>query len=99
MLNDNVPKNVPKPPPGDRPLKTLERVLSKAGLGSRTEARSWIGAGRVQVNGKKIENPDHWVDMGRDQVTIDGQPVRSGKKIYLLLYKPAGYITTYKDPE
>ena len=33
----------------DRPLKTLERVLSKAGLGSRAEARKWIGAGRVRA--------------------------------------------------
>jgi 23S rRNA pseudouridine2605 synthase len=82
-----------------RPLKTLERVLSKAGLGSRTEARSWIGAGRVRVNGKLIQTPDHWVDLERDTVTFDGKPVRAGKKIYLLLYKPKGYLTTYKDPE
>ena len=39
-----------KPP--ERPLKTLDRVFSKAGLGSRSDARSWIGAGRVRVNGK-----------------------------------------------
>lgn len=82
-----------------RPLKTLERVLSKAGLGSRTEARSWIGAGRVRVNGKLVQTPDHWVDMERDRVTLDGKPVRGGKKLYLLLYKPTGYLTTYHDPE
>lgn len=82
-----------------RPLKTLERVLSKAGLGSRTEARSWIGAGRVQVNGKLIRTPDHWVDLERDRVTLDGKPVRAGRKVHLLLYKPKGYLTTYKDPE
>ncbi|HUR80732.1 MAG TPA: S4 domain-containing protein, partial [Thermoanaerobaculia bacterium] len=46
------PKSVKAPPAGDRPLKTLERVVSKAGLGSRTEARKWIGAGRIKVNGK-----------------------------------------------
>ena len=57
-----------KPPPGNRPLKTLERVLSKAGLGSRTEARKWIGTGRVRVNGKLIQTPDHWVDLERDAV-------------------------------
>jgi len=84
---------------GQRPLKTLERVLSKAGLGSRTDARKWIGAGRVHVNGKLIQTPDHWVDLGRDQVTLDGKAVRAGKKIYLLLNKPKGYITSYKDPE
>jgi len=88
-----------KPAPGKRPLKTLERVLSKAGLGSRTEARQWIGAGRVKVNGKLVQTPDRWVDLERDKVTLDGRPVRASKKVYLLLYKPAGYITTYKDPE
>jgi pseudouridine synthase len=79
--------------------KTLERVLSKAGLGSRTEARKWIGAGRVRVNGKIIRTPDHWVDFERDKVTLDDKPVKPGEKIYLLLYKPKGYITTYKDPQ
>jgi 23S rRNA pseudouridine2605 synthase len=85
--------------PGQRPLKTLERVLSKAGLGSRTDARQWIGAGRVRVNGKLVRTPDHWVDLERDDVTLDGNPVRAAEKIYLLLYKPKGYITSYKDPE
>ena len=88
-----------KPPPGNRPLKTLERVLSKAGLGSRTEARKWIGAGRVKVNGKLIQTPDHWVDLARDKVTLDDHLVKASEKIYLLLYKPTGYITTFKDPE
>jgi len=87
-----------KPPRGKRPLKTLDRVLSKAGLGSRTDARKWIGAGRVKVNGRVIQTPDHWVDLERDSVTLDDEPIRPGEKIYLLLYKPKGYITTYKDP-
>jgi len=82
-----------------RPLKTLERVISKAGLGSRTEARSWIGAGRVSVNGRVIRTPDHWVDLERDRVALDGRPVREAERIYLLLYKPKGYLTTYTDPE
>lgn len=81
-----------------RPLKTLDRVISKAGLGSRTEARSWIGSGRVRVNGRLIRTPDHWVDLERDKVTLDDKPVQGGEKIYVLLYKPKGYITTYKDP-
>jgi 23S rRNA pseudouridine2605 synthase len=82
-----------------RPQKTLERVISKAGLGSRTEARAWIGAGRVEVNGKVVQTPDHWVDLERDRVSFDGKPLRAARKIYLLLYKPAGYLTTYTDPE
>ena len=80
-------------------LKTLDRVLSKAGFGSRTDARKWIGAGRVKVNGKLIRTPDHWVNLARDKVTLDDRAVESRKKIYLLLYKPTGYLTTFKDPE
>jgi 23S rRNA pseudouridine2605 synthase len=80
-------------------LKTLDRVLSKAGIGSRTDARKWIGAGRVAVNGKIIQSPDLWVDAKRDRVTLDGRILVAREKQYLLLYKPKGYLTTYKDPE
>ena len=82
-----------------RPIKTLERVLSKAGLGSRTEARRWIADGRVKVNGRVIRDPDHWIDLERDKVFFDGKPLRKSEKTYLLLYKPKGYLTTYRDPQ
>ncbi len=87
------------PPPGDRPLKTLERVLSKAGIGSRTEARKWIGAGRVKVNGRVEGNPNRWIDLERDAVTLDDKPLESAERVYLLFNKPTGYLTTYRDPE
>jgi len=84
-----------------RPLKTLERVISKAGIGSRTEARSWIAAGRIRVNGRTVIDPDQWVDLERDRVFCDDKPVSldEKRKIYLVLYKPKGYITTYNDPD
>jgi pseudouridine synthase len=87
------------PPRNNSRTRTLDRVISKAGLGSRTEARSWIGAGRVTVNGKKVQTPDIWVDPGRDRVALDGRPLESKQKRYLLLYKPKGHLTTYNDPE
>lgn len=80
-------------------LKTLERVLSKAGLGSRTDARQWIHARRVRVNGRIVENPEHWIDFTRDRVELDGKPVKPLKRLYILLYKPTGYITSKGDPE
>jgi 23S rRNA pseudouridine2605 synthase len=86
-------------PADARPLKTLERVISKAGLGSRTEARRWIHAGRVTLNGSVTENPDHWVDLGRDRVCLDGAPLEVRQRTYVLLHKPTGYLTTYKDPD
>src|ERR1041384_319989 len=86
-------------PVEQRRLKTLERIISKAGVGSRTDARSWIAAGRVRVNNKTIQNPDHWIDLDRDRVTLDGRPLRAKQRIYVLLYKPTGYLTTYRDPD
>jgi len=74
-------------------------VLSKAGLCSRTQARSWIGQGRVRVNGRLIQTPDHWLDPERDRVTLDGKPIRRSRPVYLLLYKPKGYLTTHQDPQ
>jgi 23S rRNA pseudouridine2605 synthase len=88
-----------RPTKTKRPLKTLERVLSKAGLGSRVDARRWIHAGRVKVNGTIVRNPDHWIDMERDRVRFNDQPLASRERVYVLLYKPTGYITTYKDPQ
>jgi pseudouridine synthase len=79
--------------------KTLERVLSKSGLGSRSEARSWIHARRVKVNGRVVENPDHWVNPKRDKILFDNKPLAAAEKRYILLYKPKGYITTHGDPE
>lgn len=82
-----------------RPLKTLERVLSKAGVGSRGDARGWIRDGRVKVNGQIVRDPDHWIDMKRDRVRLDGKPLQARGRVYLLLYKPTGYLTTYRDPK
>jgi len=82
-----------------RALKTLERILSKAGLGSRTEARRWIHQGRVQINGTVVQHPDAWVDLTRDRVRFDGRPLEARERLSILLYKPTGYLTTYRDPE
>jgi pseudouridine synthase len=81
-----------------RPLKTLERVLSKAGVGSRVDARGWVRDGRVKVNGTVTRDPDRWIDMERDRVRLDDRPLVVRDRVYLLLYKPTGYLTTYRDP-
>jgi len=51
------------------------------------------------VNGKVIQNPDHWIDLDRDRITFEGRPLLAAEKVYILLYKPKGYLTTYRDPE
>lgn len=89
----------PAPQRGTRVLKTLDRVLSKAGAGSRTEAAQWIRAGRVRVNGRVVTDPEHWLDPKRDRVMLDGAPLHHARKVHLLVYKPKGYLTTYRDPQ
>ena len=84
---------------GTKTIKTLERVISKAGYGSRTDARRWISAGKVVVNGKVVRNADAWIDLERDRVAVEGKPLRATAKSYILLYKPKGYLTTYGDPQ
>ena len=74
-------------------------MLSKAGLGSRVDARGWITAGRVKVNGQVVRDPDQWIDLKRDRVRLDGKPLQARERVYVLLYKPTGYLTTYRDPK
>ena len=78
--------------------RTLDRLLSRQGLCSRSEARRWITAGRVQVNGRVVRQPLAWLDPEADEVALDGRPVRAAVKLYLALHKPKGYLTTFGDP-
>ncbi len=77
----------------------LARWISKFGVLSRTEAERCVRAGRVLLNGKKMLDPDRPCHPGRDAIRLDGAPLRPAKKVYLALHKPAGYITTARDPE
>ncbi len=80
-----------------KPRATLDRILSKAGIASRTTTREWIEQGRVKVNGRVVRNPDHWVESIKDVVHLDGLKVREQKKIYLALNKPTGVVTSFGD--
>ena len=52
----------------------------------------------MRVNGRVVANPDHWVDLEKDRVSLDGKPVFGARPMYILLYKPKGYLTTWRDP-
>ena len=78
---------------------TLDRVLSKAGVASRTTTRDWIQQGRVKVNGRVIRDPDYWVEGRKDVVHLDGLKVREEKKIYVALNKPTGVVTSFGDSQ
>ena len=77
---------------------TLDRVLSRFGLASRTLSREAILAGRMKVNGRIVRDPDVWVSPDRDTFLLDGQRLKPARKRYLLFYKPKGVITSHGDP-
>ena len=78
---------------------TLDRVLSRFGIASRTASLDFIRAGRLKVNGKVERDPERWVWPERDVVHLDGKRLRPVPRSYLLLYKPKGVITSHGDPD
>jgi 23S rRNA pseudouridine2605 synthase len=78
---------------------TLPRALSKLGYCSRTQAEALIAAGRVSVDGWPVTDISAWIDLDRAAITVDGNRVAAEKKLYLMLNKPRGLVTTRHDPE
>lgn len=75
----------------------LQKILSAAGLMSRRAAEACIRAGRVSVNGVTASLGDR-ADPDRDSILVDGVPLPStGNKVYIMLNKPRGYVTTMQD--
>jgi 23S rRNA pseudouridine2605 synthase len=83
-------------PAGER----LQKVLAHAGVASRRHAEDLMAQGRVTVNGVVVRQPGARVDPARDDVRVDGRPVRSRPApTYVLLNKPVGPLTTVSDPQ
>ncbi|MGI6656583.1 MAG: pseudouridine synthase [Desulfobulbus sp.] len=77
----------------------LQKILARAGISSRRGAEAIIRAGRVAVNGQIVTAMGSKADPLRDTITCDGKPVVYEEKLYVLLNKPAGYVTTLSDPQ
>lgn len=75
----------------------LARALSKLGHCSRSEAVDLIHAGRVRLNGTVRRDPEAPARLERDRIEVDGQAVVNSAKIYLMLNKPRGIVTTASD--
>jgi pseudouridine synthase len=78
----------------------LQKVIAHAGIVSRREAERFITEGRVAVNGCIVTQLGTKVDPARDKLNVDGRLVKSFPgKVYVLMNKPAGYVSTLKDPQ
>jgi len=80
-------------------LERLQNVLSHAGVASRRHAADMIEAGRVTVDGAVVREPGAHVDPASQKIALDGEPVGAPeKKRTIMLYKPAGVLSTLSDP-
>src|SRR5690242_2476885 len=78
----------------------LQKILARAGVASRRGAEELVLAGRVSVNGHVIRELGSKADPALDVVAVDGKPVQQASRpVYIMLHKPAGYVTTRHDPE
>ncbi len=81
-------------------MMRLQKYLASCGVASRRAAEEIIASGRVQVNGETVTQMGTSVNEYEDVVTVDGKPVFvEEKKVYILLSKPRGYVTTATDPQ
>jgi 23S rRNA pseudouridine2605 synthase len=78
----------------------LQKIISQAGIASRRAAEKLITEGRITINGVMVRELGTKADPTRDDIRIDGRRVKSAERLrYILLYKPAGYVTTRSDPQ
>lgn len=80
-------------------LERLQKILAQAGVASRRKCEELILSGAVEVNGEQVTTLGTKADANVDTITVNGRAIRSEKKIYVMLNKPKGVITSAKDPQ
>ncbi len=78
-------------------MERLDKILSNAKLGSRKEVRQLIKTGRIRVDGEIAEDPAAAYDPEKNKFYLNGAPVDTRKFIYLILNKPAGFLSATED--
>ncbi len=78
--------------------ETLQKLIARAGVTSRRKAEELIRAGRVKIDGQVVCELGLKVDPEKSDIRVDDQPLRLEPPVYLLLHKPAGYLTALSDP-
>ncbi len=89
-------KNVKNSAGRDKKIR-LHHYIAQCGITSRRKAEKLMQEGRVTVNGKVITAPGHKIDPEESFVKVDGKPIKPEKKIYIVLNKPEGIVTTSDD--
>jgi len=78
----------------------LQKILARAGHGSRRSAEALITSGRVRINGEPVTELGTQADPDVDRIEVDGTPIVLGsERVYLAMNKPYGFVTTARDPQ
>ena len=78
----------------------LQKIIAAAGVASRRKAEAMIEAGQVSVNGRTVRELGTKADPAEDRISVNGRPLRAPEqKLYILLNKPRGYVSTVSDPQ
>src|SRR6476661_8291947 len=81
-------------------MDRLQKILSQAGIASRRASEKLMLDGRVTVNGTTVRELGTKADAARDDIRVDGSRIKvPEQRLYLLLNKPEGYVSTRSDPE
>jgi pseudouridine synthase len=81
-------------------MERLQKILSQAGVASRRASEQLMRDGRVTVNGETVRQLGTKADPARDDIRVDGRRVKVGaRRLYLLVNKPRGYVSTRSDPQ
>ena len=80
-------------------MERLQKIIARAGLASRREAERWMLEGRVTVNGKVVDKLGSQADPIKDKIKVDGKLISEPPRFYYLFHKPAGLITSLRDPQ
>ncbi|MEW6702842.1 MAG: pseudouridine synthase [Bacteroidota bacterium] len=75
----------------------LNRYLAECGIASRRKSEEYIKEGRIDVNGKTVVDITFTIDAEKDIIHFDGERIKQQKKVYFLLNKPKGFITSTED--
>ena len=78
-------------------MERLDKFLCDSGVGTRSQVKVILKAGRVQVDGKVEKDNSRKVDPNTQTITLDGEPLGGKRRVVMMLNKPAGFVTATED--
>ena len=79
-------------------MERLDKFLCDCGVGTRSQVKAILKAGRVSVDGRPEKDNSRKIDPATQTICLDGEPLRQTGRVVVMLNKPAGFVTATEDP-